>query len=109
MVGRFLYHKTSPEYLYYESRLLELEGGKRSSVGPGFPAAPPQLRPAPASAQQPPQPAVPPPPRVNRFSETKPEGEQHVASDGLFESFFCPFIMLSAVTVSIGAPGKRSK
>ncbi|CAL8468756.1 g8296 [Coccomyxa elongata] len=76
---RFLYHKTSPEYLYYESRLLELEGGKRNSVGPGFPAALPQLRHAPASAQQPPQPAVPPPPRVNRFSETKPEVPEEAA------------------------------
>ena len=85
--GRFLYHKTSPEYLYYESRLLELEGGKRSSVGPVFSAALPQHRPVPAPAQQPQQPVVPPPPRVNRFSETKPEGEQPLTVSWLLPTF----------------------
>lgn len=69
---RFLYHKTSPEYQYYEARVRELEGGKSGTSMAGPPVAQPQLRPPAAPAEQP----VQPPPRVNRFSESKPDGER---------------------------------
>ncbi|KAK9915471.1 hypothetical protein WJX75_009690 [Coccomyxa subellipsoidea] len=71
---RFLHHKTSPEYQYYEARVRELEGGKSGTSMAGPPVAQPQLRPPAAPAEQP----VQPPPRVNRFSESKPD-EAHEA------------------------------
>ncbi|EIE22279.1 hypothetical protein COCSUDRAFT_55975 [Coccomyxa subellipsoidea C-169] len=71
----FLYHKTSPEYLYYESRVRALEGGSKVASAPGPPLSQPHLRPPPAPAQQPSQPL----PRVNRFSESKPDDAHEAA------------------------------
>ncbi len=79
--GRFLYHKTSPEYLYYESRVRELEGGSKVASAPGPPLSQPHLRPPPAPVQQPSQPL----PRVNRFSESKPDGERPASLDAILQ------------------------